>query len=330
MKRNRLFIIIMALVVLALCAPAALAQKSKDKDKDKDKDRDYDLGERIERAVAAAPNVVVTVCMSSGDIVVNGWDKNEVRVVALSARQLELQGGANGAAQRIDVSVSNMTRPGEESLLSHCRGISNLEINVPRGAVVEIKTHAGNLEVNQVSEARLNTIAGDVTLGNITRAVEARTIAGDIDLSSSAGRINLSTVSGDIDATDVRSLEAGDDFLARTTSGDINLVNVAQSRVSAVTTSGLITLTGALTRGGSYDLKTYSGDIVLNLPANSSFRVTARAPRGQIVTEFQLKSASEEDARDLLEGRRLSGMVGSGDATLSLDTFVGTVRLQKR
>lgn len=327
MKRNALITII-ALFALICSATAASAQK----DKDKLKDKNFEPGEQMERKIAAGQNVVVTVCIASGDIQVHGWDRPEVKVVATSVSQLELQSGGLNPAQRVEVLASNSPRsaPGEMAAPA-CRATSDLEINVPKGATIEIRLRSGDVEVSQVAEVRIDNTSGDISLNDVTRAVEARTFSGDLSLENSAGRVQLRTISGDIDATNIRTVEESDDFNATSTSGDINLEGVAQARLSANTTSGMITLTGQLARRGTYELNSFSGDVVLNIPQDSAFSINARSPQGSITTDFAIKSASQADSQNLLERGILSGTYGARDwANLTVQSFSGTVRLQKR
>jgi hypothetical protein len=330
MKRQATLIII-ALAALLMCAPAALAQK---KDKAKLSEKDFEPGEQMERTVAASPNVVVSLCIASGNVQVKGWDRAEVKVAATGVRQLELQGGAGGPSpsQRVQVALSNAPRlAAEEPIVSDCRVVTDLDVSVPRGATVEVKTRAGDIQVSNIAEARIDNTSGDISIDNVTRGVEAGTISGDVSITNSNGRMRLRSISGDVDATNIQSVEAGDDLSVHTTSGDINLENVNLARLSVATTSGQIGVSGRLARRGSYDLNTFSGDVVLDIPADSAFKLEARAPQGGITTDFAVKSASDDNSQDLLEGRRLAGTYGSGDwATLTINSFSGTVRLQKR
>jgi hypothetical protein len=330
MKRKAL-IIITALVMALMCAASAGAQK-KDKVKDKDVDQDFEPGEQMERTLATSQNVLVTVCIASGNVQVRGWDKPEVKVTATSVRQLELQGGGMKPPQRVEVVLSNSPKTStEEPLVCDCRGVSDLEINVPRGATVDLQVRSGDIEVAQVAEARVKNTSGDISVSDVTRGVEAVTISGDVSLVNSGGRVRLVSVSGDVEATNVRTVEASDDFNATSTSGDINLEGVGQARLSANTTSGTVTMTGNLAPHGSYNLNSFSGDVVLNLPQDSAFRINARSPQGSITTDFAIKSKSDAEAQSLLESGVLTGTYGERDwASLTIQSFSGTVRLQKR
>ncbi|HEX8175036.1 MAG TPA: DUF4097 family beta strand repeat-containing protein [Pyrinomonadaceae bacterium] len=327
MRRNALIIIVM-LFALAASATAAFAQKEKDKPKDKN----LDLGEQMERTIPASQNVALSVCLASGNITVQGWDRSEVKVTATSLRQLELQGGGMNPSQRVEVLASNGAgaQPGEP-VASECRAMTDMEINVPRGAIVEIRLRGGDIDVADVAEARIKNMSGDITLSGVARAVEAGTISGDLTVTNSAGRVKLATVSGDVDATNIRPLEPGDDFSATSTSGDITLENVAQARMGANTTSGMITLTGELARGGSYSFNTFSGDVVLNIPQNSAFRINAITPQGSITTDFTVKPAGEGDSQSPAREGRLVGTYGASEwSNLNIHSFSGTVRLQRR
>ena len=328
MKRNVL-LTILAMMALMLCAAQASAQK---KDKDKDINPNFEPGEQIERVVPASQNVVFSVCLSNGDVHIEGWDRSEVKVTATSARQLELQTGGANPSQRVEVAVSNRPKMGtDDPLLADCRGVTDLSIFVPRGATIQIQLRSGDIEISHVAEVRLKNTNGDVSLSNVTRAVEATTLSGDLSLMNSQGRVRLTTVGGDIDAVNIQTVNPSDDFSANSTSGDIDIENVSHARVVANTTSSMITISGKLAPGGSYDVSTMSGDVELNIPQDSAFQISARAPQGSITTDFAIKSASERDSASLLENGTLMGTYGKGDlASITIHSFSGAVRLLKR
>ncbi|HYO92267.1 MAG TPA: hypothetical protein VEQ40_11550, partial [Pyrinomonadaceae bacterium] len=122
MKRNALIILI-ALLALAASATTAFAQKDKEA-KDKLREKNLELGVQIERSIPATQNVSLSVCLTSGDIRVQGWDRPEVKVTAMSLRQLELQGGGLNPSQRVEVLASNGA-PGQpgEPVISDCRAV---------------------------------------------------------------------------------------------------------------------------------------------------------------------------------------------------------------
>jgi hypothetical protein len=222
-------------------------------------------------------------------VVVRGWDRREVRARATGAGALRLQTDAGQTARRVEVQVSRdeegVPRQGD------CGATDSVELSVPRGASVTVQVREGHVELSGVAEARVQTFTGDVDVRAVSRLVEVSCMSGDISLSDASGRVSLRTVSGDVEATNLRTVQPDDDLVAASTSGDITLEGVRHSRVRGSTVSGGVLLTGALARGGSYDLRTTSGDVTLAMPADASFRVNARVvASGEIITDFPVRT----------------------------------------
>ncbi|HEY6189894.1 MAG TPA: DUF4097 family beta strand repeat-containing protein [Pyrinomonadaceae bacterium] len=323
----------------------------------------------IQQTVSVEPNVIVSLCIASGSINVRGWDRNEVQARSADAETIELRrASANGTgpATRIEVLIADPAE-GPHGRGGNCTAFSDVELSVPRGAIVQLQTRDGDITVADVAEARVEAQSGNINLDHVSRLAEARALSGDITLKNSSGRIQLGSVSGSVEATNVRSITPGDDFEAGTVSGDVILKEVNHAQVHAKSVSGSLNLTGALVRGGRYDFKTMSGDVLLNVPADSSFKLNAKvAQGGEIVSDFAITpteettptppgtpntpngaqppkpapapnpSASNEGdwtPHAPTSGRgleRLNGIFGTGDATLNLASFSGTVYLRRR
>jgi DUF4097 and DUF4098 domain-containing protein YvlB len=140
------------------------------------------------------------------------------------------------------------------------------------------------------------------------------------------GSVHLKALSGNIEAAGLRSAEGGNDLEARAVSGDISLEKVDYQRIEANTVSGSVTLDFSPAKTGRYNVKTTSGDIDLTMPVDSSFQITAKVKRGDIVNEFALKQAANDQK---LTGR-LEGVSGAGDAVITLYSFSGTVSLRHK
>jgi hypothetical protein len=316
---------------------------------------------KVEQTVAVEPNVIVSLCIASGSITVRGWERNEVQASSSDAEAIELRratASATGPASRIEVLIADQA-DGPRARAGSCGAFSDIELNVPRGAIVQLQTRDGDINVAEVAEARVETQNGDIDLQKVSRLVEARCLSGDISLKDSSGRVVMGSVSGSVEATNVRSITAGDDFDAGTVSGDVMLDRVSHAQVHAKSVSGSLNMTGPLAHGGRYDFKTMSGDVTLALPADSSFKVNAKvAHGGEIISDFPITPT--EDATQPRSGRmspppppnsspsaedcctptpplpdshgteRLNGIFGTGDATLNLASFSGTVHLRRR
>jgi len=291
------------------------------------------------RTIGADPGIVITMCLESGNIMVVGVDKREVRVSAEEPASISLRPSASdstlvtgGLAKRLEILVA-ATEKADPLPFGECRGKSDIDIEVPRGATVYVKTQDGDIEISDVAEVRAETTTGNINIQRVARAVEASSVSGDVALEDSNGRIRLRSISGSIEAIRAKVVEPNDFLYAKTISGDVLLEQIAQARVEAGTISGEVTLNGLLAQGGFYDFKTTTGDITLNLPETSSFQVTAKVSQaGEVVTEFPLKYSSGISTSDAMSFGKLAGSYGTGTspATINLVSFSGTLRLRKK
>jgi hypothetical protein len=323
----------------------------------------------LERRADAEPKVVVSLCIASGDVIVRGWDRGEVRARIQDGGALRLLTPNVRPAPRVEVLVSEDREA--ELGSGDCGSNERVELMVPRGATVDVESRSGHIEVADVAAARVKVLSGDVNVRRVSQSVEVSCLSGDVSIEDSSGPLRVNTVSGDVEARHVRRVAAGDDFDVRSTSGDVTIEDVAHGQVSGAVISGQLLYTGALARGGSYDFRTISGDVTLELPADASFNLHARIViSGEINTDFQVRQAPgapapvgvtspptpgtpapPEGAMPPPPGRvkpgkvrppkepkepreptsaRLDGTVGDGGAVVNLSSFNGSLYLRKR
>lgn len=293
---------------------------------------------RAERRVAAAPDVVVELSLQSGDVVVQGWDRKEVRAYSAEAGRIDLRHSESGAGQPTAAAGSPVSRvavlvgaPGTNDVEPGEFGSGSVELNVPRGATVILNIQSGDVDVSDVAEARVDSASGDVNVSHVARATDVNCFSGNVVLEDAQGPVRLRSLSGEVSATRARPRSARDDVQVSTTSGDITLEAITHARVVAKTVSGGVSFEGPLAAGGTYDLRTTNGDVTLILPADASFKINARVVTGgEIITDFAVKGATlPQVPKPESQQTRLTGTVAGGDADINLSSFNGTVYLRK-
>lgn len=334
-----LYKIIIALSALLLSMPFALAQK-KEKEKAKEKEQEQEQELKHTGSMAADPAVVITMCLESGNITINGGDRREVRVSADDDKKVMLRRAENSNASTPATRVEVLISDGEDKapvISGDCLGASDLELEVPRGATVYVTTHDGDIDASDVAEIRAESSSGVISVQRVSREVEATTVDGDISVEASSGRMHLRSYSGGIEVDNAKMIEQNDFLEVKTTSGDVRLEDVAQPHVEVSTLSGEVSLTGTLARGGFYDLKTVSSDITLNMPDSVVFQLTAKVSQGgEVITDFPLKYTGEmnnmKNSVYAISAGKISGTYGTGAAssTINLVSFSGTLRLRKK
>lgn len=254
-------------------------------------------GQKIERTMPVDPEATITLCVASGSLTVRGWDKPQVRVRSSDVDQLEFHRidkpkDPTKPAMRVDVMLLDKTSRANPR--PDCQAIADVEMDVPSGSTVQAQTRDGDIDISGVAGAYAGSQSGDITIEHATKLVEAGSVGGSISLRDSSGRINLSSAGGSIDVTNVHSESRDDTFEVGTVSGDIQLEGISIPTVLAKTVSGTVNMSGALVKSGCYTFTNMTGETILALPANASFRLSAKVSDKQdIVSEFPLKYLTE-------------------------------------
>jgi len=309
---------------------------------------------------------IVTLCVASGTLKVRGWDKDELHVRSLDAAQIEFKRidktkDPAKPAGRVDVMV--LDRSGAANPRLDCQALASVEMDVPAGATVQVQTRDGDITITGVAGAYAGSQNGDIMIERAAKLVEAGSVGGSIYLKDSSGRVSLSSAGGVVEVMNVRPSGDEDTFEVGTVSGDIQLSRVSNPKVTAKTVNGTVTMTGPLAKAGYYSFTNMAGDVVLGMPHDASFRLNAKvSEKHDIVSDFALKYLSEPPpppaakprtpapaAKGKVSGpvvapivvekptvvstqyalRRVNAICGTGDATISIASFGGTVRLKK-
>lgn len=324
-------------------------------------------GAKIERSLPVDPQAIVTLCVASGTLKVRGWEKSEVRVRSLGAEQIDFRRIDKAKdpakpATRIDVMVLN--KPGMANPRLDCQAFADVDMEVPAGATVQVQTRDGNISITGVAGAYAGSQNGDITIERATKLVEAGSVGGSIYLRDSTGHVSLNSAGGGVEVLNVRPATPEDTFYVGTVSGDIQLDRVSIPKLTAKTVNGTVTMTGPLAKSGWYGFQNMTGDVVLALPSDASFQLQAKvSERHNLISDFKLTYINDPPQpptpapvatptpakKPVAKGgpiirpiiierqtthapfvpRRVNAICGSGDATISVASFGGTVRLKK-
>lgn len=130
-------------------------------------------------------------------------------------------------------------------------------------------------------------------------------------------RFNGRTVNGGIETGLI-----GSDVDVSTVNGSIRVAATGYAEAKTINGSIRASL-GAANWSGSLDFKTINGEIVLDLPADTSAEVSAETMNGSIYTDFPMT------VQGRISRRHLSGTIGGGGRSLNLKTINGSIRLRR-
>jgi hypothetical protein len=245
----------------------------------------------------------------SADVTILRWDRPEFRV---QAERVGWSTGAIDVSVRVDdetVRVAHRT-----SCLFFCGGL-RYQITAPTTADIRVATASGDVQIEAIDgDVTVETTSGDVRLDAIGGALTVETVSGDVTLRNGrVRRARVETTSGDVNLGGVRGpLEV------TSISGDISVRDVVEGPVEVNTTSGRISGAGALSV--DLNLSSVSGDVQLDLPADTGFRLSIQTISGDI------------DAPGLRGGgvrSEWSATLGDGAHTVTITTTSGDVRIRQ-
>ncbi len=279
-------------------------------------------------AVDAKVNISLSVC--EGKLKVNGWERNEIRAFVGGASQVGFKvlqkSGQNETPVWVEVLGFDPMK-NKETSADECLSGEEIELDVPRGAIVNVKGSESETTIDSVRKATVIIDGGDIFLNNIAQGIEARTFEGDVTVENSSGAMTLTSTTGNIVAFDVDASEIGDVFKAKTSSGAVTLQKIGHRQTEANSNSGSIRFTGEIQSGGQYNLGTQNGSILLSIPEKSSFKLNASYGFGVFNPEIPLQNLVKNPTP---RAQNLSAQAGSGDATLNLKTVSGEIRIRKQ
>ena len=191
------------------------------------------------------------------------------------------------------------------------------------GSKIRIETISGTIETDSIqgNDVRMSSASGDINAGDVTATglFEKSTISGRFRVDTlKCDEAKLESTSGETFA----ELVSSDKVTASSISGRIQLT-LDQGSAKLETTSGGI-YAQFRDRFESFKANSVSGEIKLEVPDNSEFKIEINTISGSIdCRDFEMKLSSSKK-------NELKAEVGNGDSKIDIDTTSGSVEVAKR
>ncbi len=225
-------------------------------------------------------------------------DTITVEVSRISGRPLEIS-WSNG---RLEVSHPKLKWEGMldgivSGAIFRSDDRAEVSIAVPRGVTVHLGTvSAEGLVSGTTADAKVQTVSGTIVVDHVRGHVDAKTVSGSIEVRHQEGPLSGNTVSGSLTVQAV-SMEH---LRANTVSGSLTVD--LQSAPSTLLT------------------KSVSGDVVVRIPADAGYEVTAKSVSGRVTAGSEQVSRRpgkvEGVLRDGHPDVKLVAQTVSGDVTV--------------
>ncbi len=285
-------------------------------------------GALTEKAIETVARPSISLCASAGQITVRGWQRSEVRALA-DNRKINFKIMERGADNKPAwIITQNGETAGKNVASDECFSGETLELEVPVGAKVDIKSRDANVLIDSIAKITVKNANGNVTLRNISEEISVSNYSGDVAAEDSSGRISLSSFDGGVAAFRLRPNEFSDALILNSTGGAVVLRDVLHKNIEAKSLTGEIAVTNSLAPGGCYEFTTQSGSISLQLAKDFPFHIKAEMlAGGNFQTDFPVKPAAENFSG---RGKTMTYVHGAGDTSISLMTFNGLLRVKKQ
>lgn len=286
-------------------------------------------GKDTEKSIVVDEKVNISLCVSEGKLKINGWDRNEIRAFVGGGNvSFKVQQNNRQTNKPVWVKVSALdSRNATVANREECLSGDEIELDVPHGAVVNVKGRTVETKIDQVRKAVVNNVAGNIYLNNVGQGIQAATYEGDVMVENCGGAISLEATNGNIVAFDVAPSDIGDIFRSKTISGAISLERIEHRQMEIGSHSGSIKFAGELQNGGQYSFNTTSGTITLAMAETTSCKINALYGFGKFNSELNYKILQENNTS---KTQSLVATIGEGDANVNLTTYSGVIRIKKQ
>jgi hypothetical protein len=244
----------------------------------------------------------------AGRIVVNGWDRSDVRVHAehSSRTYVEIRRSRDGSLIRAEAEA----RRGPATIVDY-------EVWMPRALALEIDADMSDVTIEGVDgDVEVDVTRGDVSLRGGSGSVNVSSVTGKILVEATGGRIDAETA-----ADEIRLVDVAGEVVAESAGGDIILEGSRASSVDVGSVGGRIYYDGDFQPGGTYFFGSHGGSVTIVVPEGTAATFSVSTVHGSIVSRLG------EQPDELERGTRHRFDIGGGGPLVEAETFGGRISL---
>lgn len=267
--------------------------------------------QKIARRIAIAADASIRIGNLASNTRLIGWDKDSIAVTGTIPTGTSFFFGGQGRLAKMGVERDEKFAGSDK--------LGELEIRVPQGARVWVKSLEGWIEVSAFQgEADLVAVGGSITVNSAMRLLTAETLEGSIDVTGASQMLRLKTGGGKITVSQVTG-----DLSASTVGGDVSLLDVEPTTAQVETVSGNVVYEGKLNRRATLDVQTHSGNVELRLPRDTGAEFDLHSIEGFVLVALNPKGPTNKPIRGKPQ---FFGNAGGG-AFVAVRSFKGDIRL---
>lgn len=269
---------------------------------------------RVDETRPFAPDANLRVMIMEGSVRILTWDRDSVRVA----------GRLDAAGRRGFYFAASRAAGGKLGVEPNGGGRADLEVTVPVGARLWVKTAGAPITVAGVNGSLdLYSVTGELRIDGDPRSLYAESMAGSITLTGDPHVARLRTGAGDIT---VRG--GGPDLSLTSVNGAIAVTGTTPlRRVLVETVSGAVGVDAALAPSSSVSVTSHDGAVDIAVPDGTDAEFLVMTLDGELRNRLTGGGARKATG---LRGRELSFTSGTGEAEVTVRTFSGSITVRTR
>jgi hypothetical protein len=258
------------------------------------------MSETIEKSFAVSSPAQLKVKNIRGSVEIRTGDDGTISVTATkhtgsgdaSRTEIEISQEADGTVKV----ATHFPEAGWSWLIGSFPCRVDYVIKAPRRCSLKVngvsnETFAGGFE----GEFSFESVSGEMTLRDLTGPVRAKTVSGEMELANLTGELRLNTVSGDISGQHLSGALHLD-----TVSGRVKLEESSLPSAEATTVSGRMLYQTVLGEG-PYRFNSVSGDVQLQVPAETRCSAELHAISGKLATKLPATSTVRQNGSQTVD-----------------------------
>lgn len=208
---------------------------------------------QVQQDFAASSRVALRIWVPTGRVRLRTWDHDSVQVRGTAAAGSSYFGGGGGTGAKLGVEAKNR--------LDGSLAEADLLVTVPAGARVWIKMTTGVVEASGTAgELEVITVGGSVLVDRARGVVAVEAIDAAVTLREVTGAIRVRNGGGAVRCEEVRGT-----MTVATIGGEVSIIGRLLDEGRIETIGGRITLRGAVSPKGFFDVQSHDGPIELAL-----------------------------------------------------------------
>lgn len=290
--------------------------------------------QHVDETKSAKPDGFVHINIVRGDLSIEGWDRDEIRVNGeLDERTKEFIFDVSDNETRIDVRIED----GNSWWGSN--DASDLAISVPRGSNVDVSVVSTDVNASNIRGGiKIGSVSGDLDIQDMSDRIDLRTVSGDVELRKSTGRTRIKTVSGDVEtydtdgqgiyhtvSGDVLVSNGGADLELESVSGEIEVEDTVYKTLRGHSVSGEIDIAGEMLADGMVEFDSVSGSIKLGVGKNAIGKFELETSSGRIRNRL---TSDEARTSEYARGQKLRFTTGAGASDVIITSRSGDITLE--